>query len=145
MQELFSTLDYLEYTCLNTGPGMFDWIKNLFSSEPEPDHPEPMDMFRKTGSYRSLQPSVEKPEPEKPVEPETIEISSHVEGHIEDAGPGKNVLVRKRFVREDTGTHETLTILDDSLVETSDDSGIDPYNTGEFDRSKHWDTSRFRK
>ncbi len=123
---------------------MINWIKKLFGRHEEPEAPEPMDMFRKTGSYRSLEPTVSAPPKEKAPEPESLEVSSHVEGHIEDGGPGKNVLVRKRFVREDTGTHETLTILDDSLVETDNESGIDPYNTGQFDRSRHWD-SRFRK
>ncbi len=123
---------------------MLNWIKKLFGHEEEADSPEPMDMFRKTGSYRSLKPTVTVPPKKEPPKPESLEVSSHVEGQIEDGGPGKNVLVRKRFVREDTGTHETLTILDDSLVETDTDSGIDPYNTGQFDRSKKWD-NRFRK
>ena len=123
---------------------MINWIKNLLGRDEEPETPEPMDMFRKTGSYRPLEPTVSVPPQETPPAKEPLEVSSHVEGHIEDGGPGKNVLVRKRFVREDTGTHETLTILDDSLVETDDQSGIDPYNTGQFDRSRNWDT-RFRK
>lgn len=63
---------------------------------------------------------------------------------IESAGPGKNVLMRSKYVREDTGTHETLKILDDSLIETGEETGIDPYNTGAFDRSQNW-TKRFRK
>ena len=63
---------------------------------------------------------------------------------IEDGGPGKNVLIRNRFVREDTGTHDTLKILDDSILEAADEGGIDPYNTGRFDRSKSWN-SRIRK
>lgn len=63
---------------------------------------------------------------------------------VEDAGPGKNVLIRNKFVREDTGTHETLKILDDSLVDSGEEPGIDPYNTGGFDRSKNWN-NRFRK
>ncbi|MDJ0918636.1 MAG: hypothetical protein QNJ05_12795 [Woeseiaceae bacterium] len=63
---------------------------------------------------------------------------------IEEMGPGKNVLVRRRLVREDSGTHETLTILDDSVVDGEQESGLDPYNTGQFDRSKHWD-KRFLK
>jgi hypothetical protein len=41
-------------------------------------------------------------------------------------------------VREDSGTHETLTIIDDALAEEEDESGGDPYNTGRFDRSKFW-------
>jgi hypothetical protein len=65
----------------------------------------------------------------------------HIAGTIEDNGPGKNVLVRNKFVREDTGTHETLKILDDSMLDTQEE-GIDPYNTGRFDRSRNWDKRR---
>lgn len=66
-------------------------------------------------------------------------------GHIDSLGPGKNVLIRNKYVREDTGTHETLKIIDeDALIDTGEETGIDPYNTGGFDRSKNWDT-RFRK
>lgn len=72
-------------------------------------------------------------------QPEYVDLDPHVEGRIEDAGPGKNVLIRTKFVREDTGTHETLKILDDSVIETNEEEGMDPYNTGQFDRSKHWD------
>lgn len=52
-------------------------------------------------------------------------------------------IARNKFIREDTGTHETLTIIDDSLPEPDEDAGIDPYNTGAFDRSKNWN-NRFR-
>jgi len=75
---------------------------------------------------------------------EIVEIEPGVEGKIESQGPGKNVLIRNRYVREDTGTHETLKILDDSIVDSGEETGMDPYNTGKFDRSKKWD-QRFRK
>ena len=55
-----------------------------------------------------------------------------------------DVVSRPKLVREDTGTHETLTILDDSLTGKEEEDGLDPYNTGAFDRSKNWD-NRFRK
>lgn len=64
-------------------------------------------------------------------------------GRIESNGPGKNVLIRNKYQREDTGTHETLKIVDDSIVDSGEETGIDPYNTGNFDRSKNWD-KRFR-
>ena len=67
-----------------------------------------------------------------------------LDGEIESLGPGKNVLIRNRFVREEAGTHEKLKILDDSYVDSGEETGIDPYNTGGFDRSRNWDT-RFRK
>lgn len=76
--------------------------------------------------------------------PEFVDVDDELSGDIESQGPGKNVLIRNKFVREDTGTHETLKILDDSLVDSGEEPGLDPYNTGEFDRSKHWDR-RFGK
>ncbi len=84
-----------------------------------------------------------KPNVQKPTDASDHDIST-VSGKIEDAGPGKNVLIRNRYVREETGTHETLKILDDSLVDSGEETGIDPYNTGGFDRSKNWN-NRFRK
>ena len=67
-----------------------------------------------------------------------VDLEPTFGGRIEDGGPGKNVLVPNKYVREDTGTHETLTIIDDSLAEDEDEAGGDPYNTGRFDRSKFW-------
>ena len=72
-------------------------------------------------------------------QPEFVDLDPKVGGRIEDRGPGKNVLIRNKYVREDTGTHETLKILDDSIIDTAEEEGIDPYNTGHFDRSKNWD------
>jgi hypothetical protein len=69
-------------------------------------------------------------------------LETDIGGRIEGNGPGKNVLIRNRYVREDTGTHETLKILDDSIIDTEEEEGIDPYNTGQFDRSKNWDKRR---
>ena len=72
-------------------------------------------------------------------QPEYVDLDPHVEGRVENNGPGKNVLIRNKFLREDSGTHETLKILDDSIIDTDEEEGIDPYNTGQFDRSKNWD------
>lgn len=75
----------------------------------------------------------------------THAYDADIGGRIEDGGPGKNVLVRSKYVREDSGTHEVLKIIDENLVEADfDDGGIDPYNTGRFDRSKNW-SARYRK
>lgn len=76
--------------------------------------------------------------------PDMVKFTADVSGKVVDGGPGKNVFVRNRFVREDSGTHETLKILDESLLEPEEEAGIDPYNTGRFDRAKSWET-RFRK
>ena len=62
----------------------------------------------------------------------------------EDPGSKKNTAVRSKYIREETGTHESLTILDSTLLEPDDEGDMDPYNTGSFDRSKNWN-NRFRK
>ena len=113
-----------------------NWVKGKIGSEtPEPD-----------ASLRVSGVRV-RPKPARKVTraPEQVEFSPNAGGRIADGGPGKNVLIRNKFVREDTGTHETLKILDDSLLEAEDEFGADPYNTGRFDRSKSWDSFRFRK
>lgn len=86
-----------------------------------------------------------KPVQRKRPVPDAVNFSTEFEGKIEDGGPGKNVLVRNKYLREDTGTHDTLKIIDDSILISDEEDGIDPYNTGRFDRSKSWDSSRSRK
>lgn len=71
-------------------------------------------------------------------QPTLVAFESELGGRIEDGGPGKNVLIRNKYVREDTGTHDTLKIIDDSLLEDEEEFGADPYNTGRFDRSQSW-------
>ena len=122
---------------LNMMEKLKNWLKERFSAA---ESPPPVDI-RKTSAHvppRPKKPLVSKPAP-KPAEDEPF-----LSGKIADGGPGKNVLIRNKYVREDTGTHETLKILDDSLVDSGEETGIDPYNTGGFDRSKNW-TNRFRK
>ena len=70
----------------------------------------------------------------------TVNFDAELQGRIEDGGPGKNVLIRNKYVREDTGTHDTLKIVDDSLIETGEEAGFDPYNTGRFDRARNWNS-----
>lgn len=86
-----------------------------------------------------------KPKRQRPARPKVMDFSADVGGKIDDGGPGKNVLIRNKYVREDTGTHETLKIVDDSLLESDDEPGADPYNTGRFDRSRSWGSFRTRK
>ena len=122
---------------------MLDKLKNWFSKRSErrsaPEAPE----LRKTGTHAAPRP---KPRPAKVPRPnpEFVQAYESLSGDVESAGPGKNVLIRNKFVREDTGTHETLKILDDSIVDSGEEQGIDPYNTGGFDRSRNWD-KRFGK
>jgi len=104
--------------------------------------------LRKTGSHLRYSGSHTAPQttpikqavPER--QPECIDLDPHFHGAIEDNGPGKNVLIRNKYLREDTGTHETLKILDDSIIDTKEEEGMDPYNTGRFDRPRNWDKRR---
>ena len=113
-----------------------EWLKNAFGRE-EPD-PEPR--------YSPPRVRVRAPRARARQKPKVVDFAADVGGRVEDGGPGKNVLVRNKYVREDTGTHETLKIVDESLVpDESDESGADPYNTGRFDRSRSWDSYRTRK
>lgn len=116
-----------------------DWLKTrLGLEEPEPEEPlwQSGVHVRPRPARRRTFEKVSKPK----VEP--VDFSSDVGGRIADGGPGKNVLIRNKYVREDTGTHETLKIVDDSLLESDDEEGDDPYNTGRFDRSKSWESFR---
>lgn len=94
--------------------------------------------MRQTGCH--IRPKKNKPKQAVPrSQPEYVNLDPQVAGKIQDNGPGKNVLIRNKYVREDTGTHETLRILDDSIIDAEESEGIDPYNTGQFDRPKNWD------
>jgi hypothetical protein len=114
-----------------------NWLNDRFSAE----EPIPSDRRKKTGAYTTVRPKKAKaPRPA----PQYDASSESFAGTLEDGGPNKNVLIRNKYIREDTGTHETLKILDDSLVDSGEETGIDPYNTGGFDRSKNWN-NRFKK
>ena len=69
---------------------------------------------------------------------ETRKPANAAQSRIIDGGPGKNILANAKFIREDSGTHETLKIVDADLVDTGEESGFDPYNTGRYDRSANW-------
>lgn len=124
-------------------------LLNWFVSKVSPRKPAPSTTLYSTGSHATrARPPVARRKPHsKPAlparQPEFVSLDPQLRGQIDELGPGKNVLIRNKFVREDTGTHDTLKILDDSMIETEEEAGIDPYNTGRFDRSKNWDT-RFR-
>ena len=47
-------------------------------------------------------------------------------------------------VADDTITQRALGILDESSLDASESTGVDPYNSGSFDTSKMW-KSRSRK
>ncbi len=117
---------------------LISWLQDRFSDA----DPDPEQDLRSTGAYPF--PSQDAGEKDPRPEPEYVEVDSSLHSEIESNGPGKNVLIRNKYHREETGTHETLKILDDSLVDSGEEPGIDPYNTGGFDRSRNWD-QRFRK
>ena len=126
---------------------MLERLKNWFEERFSADSASAKTPLRQTGARMTPRPRAKPPKTGQKVprpQPEFVDLDPHLSGKIEDAGPGKNVLVRNKYVREDTGTHETLKILDDSVVDSGEETGIDPYNTGSFDRSRNWD-KRFRR
>ena len=122
---------------------MFDRLKNFFSKDSDERSPSASPVLRETLTHKAPPPA---PQPSRPPRKGTPPAGEHqvYSDHIESAGPGKNVLVRNKYVREDSGTHETLKILSDSPAFQANEDGFDPYNTGRFDRSKNWD-KRFGK
>ncbi len=117
----------------------FNWLADKIS----PQKASPNPGVKKAGQHKfSKKSAVKQAVPSS--QPEYVEFDSSVDGQIDDAGPGKNILKRNKRTRNETGTHETLSILGESGESQTDEEGIDPYNTGQFDRSKHWD-KRFRK
>ena len=121
-----------------------NWLSNKLSpgkSASRQDLSKTGAHLKKTGSRPAPRRSVPKQAvPER--QPEFVDIDPNIGGKIDDLGPGKNVLIRNKYLREDTGTHETLKILDDSIIETDEEEGMDPYNSGEFDRSRNWEKRR---
>ncbi len=128
---------------------MIERLSNWFREHIFPRRKSEPDL-RQTGvrvrppSQRPGQPAARAGQPGKPARPaeQDLRFDTELGGRIEDGGPGKNVLVRSKYLREDTGTHEALKIIDETLTEDSEDAGFDPYNTGQFDRSRNWSRTR---
>jgi hypothetical protein len=119
---------------------MLNRLINWFRGETEPEAPPVTQIRRRTSALAAVH--FEKRQP-RVAGANTPDREPPLDGQIEDLGPGKNVLARKKSVRGNTGTYETLNLVDDTLDEAPDTGGIDPYNSGQFDRSRHWDR-RFR-
>ncbi len=113
-----------------------NWLKTRFYEDELPESES-----HRTAAHTIARP---KPSPAKPAARSTV-TQQPSKPAIENTGPGENVLIRNKYLREDTGTHETLKILDDSIVDSGEEPGIDPYNTGSFDRSKNWNNRFHRK
>jgi hypothetical protein len=80
--------------------------------------------------------------PEFGRQPEFVDLESRRRGHIGSDNSENGPFMKSQYIREDSGTHETLTILNESIPSLSEDDGIDPYNTGQFDPSRYWDKTR---
>ncbi len=77
-----------------------------------------------------------------------VEFTAEVSGRIADGGPGKNVLIRSKYARDDADTHDTLRIISNPDSEQDEEYGddpYDPYNSGSFDRANSWKTYLSRK
>jgi hypothetical protein len=115
-----------------------NWLRGDAASDPvrppQPRKPAPAHAAQRARSAPSAAAS------QRPV---NHDIGHRLEGRIESVGPGKNVLVRDGETTADTDAQETLQLLDDSPLDPSEPVGIDPYNSGQFDRSRQWN-SRFR-
>jgi len=118
-----------------------NWLSNKFAQRNSDAEP----MRRNSGAHRMPKPASKKLTGKNFTTTPDTEYSAYVGGEIIDGGPGKNVLIRNKYIREDSGTHETLKIVDDSLLDSDDEFGLDPYNTGRFDRAQSWNSSRSRK
>ena len=122
---------------------MLDKLKKFFSKQTDRSAAGDAPTLRQSGMHKSPRPKRPPAEVSRPG-PQLEDADEDLPDRIESLGPGKNVLIRSKYVREDTGTHETLKIVDDSLADSGSEAGFDPYNTGGFDRSKNWD-KRFGK
>ena len=123
------------------------WLQQMLSPGDTPDDPY---RYRPKARISPAQRRKKRLKPVKkatnPQKPEVFDYESEGPGRIADGGPGKNVLMQNRYIREDTGTHETLKIVDDSILDSDDEpEAFDPYNTGRFDRSKSWDSPSRKK
>ncbi len=69
--------------------------------------------------------------------------TSKSRGRNESHAPGGNVLIPDKYA-DDTTTQRALGILDESWLDASESTGVDPYDTGSLDTSKTRE-SRSRK
>jgi len=107
-------------------------LKNWFKGKTPTGESDSANQITGTGRHAIARQSVKKP----------YNATASERAQAPDAR--KNAATRNQYIREETSTHETLTILDSSLPDPDEEKGIDPYNTGGFDRSKNWN-NRFRK
>lgn len=120
---------------------LIEWLGNLVSPEqaaPAKPSLRVTQSLQRQAQVRRRTEALTEMEPAAP----PAELYTAGGSRIEDGGPGKNILSQPKFVREETGTHETLKIVDSDLIDTGEEAGFDPYNTGRFDRSANWGKNR---
>mgnify|MGYP001829130037 CR=1 FL=1 len=115
---------------------------NLFKGDTAADIGQPKQQRRRVSAHASLH-ARDTPSPASRQQADSPELHAGLKGRIENVGPGKNVLVSNGDAVDDTGAREMLKLFDDTPPDPVEPMGIDPYNSGQFDRSRHWDT-RFR-
>ena len=122
---------------------MLDIIRKWFTASGEDTTPRaapPKKIVRKT--VVKVKPTGPHPAPaSRPVTSVTEQLFLDDD---ENLGPGKVVLAHRPIYQLETGSYETLRIVDSSDDGDDNGGGIDPYNTGSFDRSRNWD-KQFRK
>lgn len=130
---------------------MIELIKNWLQGRTTPAQALPTQDLRQSGANRL--PSVRRTDrrktdrrdrldPTERPEPRKVKLEPKVAGRVDSDGP-VNVLVRNKYQQDDEATN-TLRILDDSMLDSNDEAGNDPYNSGSFDRSRNWE-KRYRK
>lgn len=67
-----------------------------------------------------------------------VDADTELGSKIIDGGPGKNILVTNRNLRDNSGVFASLSIVDADNGAAAAGDGFDPYNTGRFDRSANW-------
>ena len=117
---------------------MFSRLMNWFRTQPEPHETSPADPLRRTGAH-ALPGSARSTLGVSRRQPEFVDPNPDVTDDNDRTDKDSSADRRSKYVREDTGTHETLKIIDDSLAGPDDEDDVDPYNTGRFNRSRNWD------
>lgn len=116
-----------------------NWLKGDAASDPV----RPPQQRRRSSAHAALR-ALSTPTSAASRRSEVRDIGSRFEGSIKNADPGKKTLISDFETIDDTGARETLKLFDSSPLDPNEPVGIDPYNSGQFDRSRNWN-SRFRK
>lgn len=128
---------------------MIRFIKKWFKGRDEPRQALPTQDIRQSGANRlptvrrgDRRKNDRRDQSEQTVRqaPRQVQVEPNVAGRVDDRGP-VNVLVQNKYQKDDEGTN-TLRILDESMLDSMNEAGNDPYNSGSFDRSKNWEKQK---